>query len=239
MDNSIKDALAATIAGFQQGALVQADDISAKEIFEQLSTVFESEEAFMDKVAMLDKCIDDFPKFDPIREYLFDLLMINFFAADALQLEEDYLESEEWEAIEDQTIDRGTEMLNLLLYIKECKEEGLDPDLDDYLKEFLLVEDDEFQDEHAIYEDIIANQILIDAPYSEIARVQDTLNAQSEIKEWFYPIVSFFASPAYKEEDFSEYLSSAPNKALDAATLASLLAYYHGTDRFNHSFFNL
>lgn len=239
MDNSIKDALAATIAGFQQGALVQADDISAKEIFDQLSTVFESEEAFMDKVAMLDKCIDDFPKFDPIREYLFDLLMINFFAADALQLEEDYLESEEWEAIEDQTIDRGTEMLNLLLYIKECKEEGLDPDLDDYLKEFLLVEDDEFQDEHAIYEDIIANQILIDAPYSEIARVQDTLNAQSEIKEWFYPIVSFFASPAYKEEDFSEYLSSAPNKALDAATLASLLAYYHGTDRFNHSFFNL
>lgn len=239
MDNSIKDALAATIAGFQQGALVQADDISAKEIFEQLSTVFESEEAFMDKVAMLDKCIDDFPKFDPIREYLFDLLMINFFAADALQLEEDYLESKEWEAIEDQTIDRGTEMLNLLLYIKECKEEGLDPDLDDYLKEFLLVEDDEFQDEHAIYEDIIANQILIDAPYSEIARVQHTLNAQSEIKEWFYPIVSFFASPAYKEEDFSEYLSSAPNKAMDAATLASLLAYYHGTDRFNHSFFNL
>ena len=239
MDNSIKDALAATIAGFQQGALVQADEISAKEIFEQLTTVFESEEAFMDKVAMLDKCIDDFPKFDPIREYLFDLLMINFFAADALQLEEDYLESEEWEAIEDQTIDRGTEMLNLLLYIKECKEEGLDPDLDDYLKEFLLVEDDEFQDEHAIYEDIIANQILIDAPYSEIARVQDTLNAQSEIKEWFYPIVSFFASPAYKAEDFSEYLSSAPNKALDAATLASLLAYYHGTDRFNHSFFNL
>jgi hypothetical protein len=239
MDNSIKDALAATIAGFQQGAQVQTDDISAKEIFEQLTTVFESEEAFMDKVAMLDKCIDDFPKYDPIREYLFDLLMINFFAADALQLEEDYLESEEWEAIEDQTIDRGTEMLNLLLYIKECKEEGLDPDLDDYLKEFLLVEDDEFQDEHAIYEDIIANQILIDAPYSEIARVQDTLNAQSEIKEWFYPIVSFFASPAYKEEDFSEYLSSAPNKAMDAATLASLLAYYHGTDRFNHSFFNL
>ena len=118
--------------------------------------------------------------------------MINFFAADALQLEEDYLESEEWEAIEDQTIDRGTEMLNLLLYIKECKEEGLDPDLDDYLKEFLLVEDDEFQDEHAIYEDIIANQMLIEAPFSEIARVQATLNANSEIKEWFYPIISFF-----------------------------------------------
>ena len=239
MDNSIKDALAATIAGFQQGALVQADDISAKEIFEQLTTVFESEKAFMDKVAMLDKCIDDFPKYDPIREYLFDLLMINFFAADALQLEEDYLESEEWEAIEDQTIDRGTEMLNLLLYIKECKEEGLDPDLDDYLKEFLLVEDDEFQDEHAIYEDIIANQILIDAPFSEIARVQHTLNAQSEIKEWFYPIVSFLVSPAYKQQDFSDYLSSSHTPTLDAATLASLLAYYHGTDRFNHSFFNL
>ena len=136
MDNSIKDALAATIAGFQKGSALQGDTIVVKEVFEQLVHVFESTEEFMDKVALLDQCIDDNPKFDAIREYLFDLLMINFFAADALQLEEDYLESEEWEAIEDQTIDRGTEMLNLLLYIKECKEEGLDPDLDDYLKEF-------------------------------------------------------------------------------------------------------
>ena len=205
MDNSIKDALAATIAGFQKGSALRGDAIEVKEIFEQLVHVFESTEEFMDKVALLDQCIDDNPKFDDIREYLFDLLMINFFAADALQLEEDYLESEEWEAIEDQTIDRGTEMLNLLLYIKECKEEGLDPDLDDYLKEFLLVEDDEFQDEHAIYEDIIANQMLIEAPFSEIARVQSTLSANSEIKEWFYPIVSFFSNPSFKEQDFEEY----------------------------------
>ncbi len=239
MDNSIKDALAATIAGFQKGSALQGDAMEVKEIFEQLVHVFESTEEFMDKVALLDQCIDDNPKFDDIREYLFDLLMINFFAADALQLEEDYLESEEWEAIEDQTIDRGTEMLNLLLYIKECKEEGLDPDLDDYLKEFLLVEDDEFQDEHAIYEDIIANQMLIEAPFSEIARVQATLNANSEIKEWFYPIVSFFSNPSFKEQDFEEYTTAAPHKSMDAAILASLLAYYHGTDRFNKSFFNL
>lgn len=239
MDNSIKDALAATIAGFQKGSALQGDAIEVKEIFEQLVHVFESTEEFMDKVALLDQCIDDNPKFDAIREYLFDLLMINFFAADALQLEEDYLESEEWEAIEDQTIDRGTEMLNLLLYIKECKEEGLDPDLDDYLKEFLLVEDDEFQDEHAIYEDIIANQMLIEAPFSEIARVQATLNANSEIKEWFYPIVSFFSNPSFKEQDFEEYTTAASHKSMDAAVLASLLAYYHGTDRFNESFFNL
>lgn len=239
MDNSIKDALAATIAGFQKGSALQGDTIEVKEIFEQLVHVFESTEDFMDKVALLDQYIDDNPKFDAIREYLFDLLMINFFAADALQLEEDYLESEEWEAIEDQTIDRGTEMLNLLLYIKECKEEGLDPDLDDYLKEFLLVEDDEFQDEHAIYEDIIANQMLIEAPFSEIARVQLTLNANSEIKEWFYPIVSFFSNPSFKEQDFEEYTTAAPHKSMDAAVLASLLAYYHGTDRFNESFFNL
>jgi hypothetical protein len=239
MDNSIKDALAATIAGFQKGSALRGDAIEVKEIFEQLVHVFESTEEFMDKVALLDQCIDDNPKFDDIREYLFDLLMINFFAADALQLEEDYLESEEWEAIEDQTIDRGTEMLNLLLYIKECKEEGLDPDLDDYLKEFLLVEDDEFQDEHAIYEDIIANQMLIEAPFSEIARVQSTLSANSEIKEWFYPIVSFFSNPSFKEQDFEEYTTAAPHKSMDAAILASLLAYYHGTDRFNKSFFNL
>src|SRR5690606_41557779 len=83
------------------------------------------------------------------------MLIINFIAEDVQKLEEDYLESEEWEQIEEDTLDRGTELLNVFLYLKECADDEIEADLDDYLKEFLLVEEDEFQDEHRIYEKVI------------------------------------------------------------------------------------
>ena len=44
-------------------------------------------------------------------------LLINFLNEDIRKLEEDYLDSPEWEKIEESTIDRGTELLNLLLYL--------------------------------------------------------------------------------------------------------------------------
>ena len=45
-----------------------------------------------------------------LREIFFDLLLINFFSADVKKLEEDYLDTPEWEEIEEQTLDRGTEV---------------------------------------------------------------------------------------------------------------------------------
>src|SRR6201999_586870 len=108
---------------------------------------------------------------------------INFFSADVKKLEEDYLDSAEWEEIEQQTLDRGTELLNLLLYLNECRDEEIEPDLDDYLKEFLLVDEDEFQDEHRIYEPVIENQILMESPVSEIAKDAGKLPQDSELKE--------------------------------------------------------
>ena len=47
----------------------------------------------------------------------------------------------------------------------------------------LLVDEDEFQDEHRIYEDVIANQILVDSSYEEIAKVAGNLPEFAELKE--------------------------------------------------------
>ncbi len=66
------------------------------------------------------RVFDENPKIEPLREVFFDLLLINFFSADVKKLEDDYLESAEWEQIEEKTLDRGTELLNLLLYLNEC-----------------------------------------------------------------------------------------------------------------------
>jgi hypothetical protein len=186
---------------------------------------FASEEDFLTKVDMLDEVFDDYPKLEELREVFFDLLMINFFSADVKKLDEDYLDSPEWEDIEEETLDRGTELLNLLLYLNECDEEEIVPELDDYLKEFLLVDEDEFQDEYNIYEPVIANQILMESPVEEIGKVAESLPEDSELKELFYPMMCFFHNTSPSEEAKNEIAEYALNKEFDMAVLGVLLNF--------------
>ncbi|PRD47507.1 hypothetical protein [Sphingobacterium haloxyli] len=212
MDAKVKKAFHAGIRTY-----AQTEGIDAGTFETALQQAFDKEAPFIEKVQALDEAFDNHQRFEELREICFDLLMVNFFAADVKKLEEDYLDSPEWEAIEEETIDRGTELLNMFLYLQECEDEDIDPSLDDYLKEFLLVEEDEFQDEYAIYEKIIANQILVDSTFAEINKVASSLSPQDELKELFYPLVSFFNEPYPEEEQMVEYLDASVNKPLDGA----------------------
>src|SRR6201986_121603 len=187
IDPKVEVAVKAAFAAFTQYSTFDATPFTS--VF---SEVFASEEDFLSKVDMLDEVFDDYPQLEILREVFFDLLMINFFSADIKKLEEDYLDSPEWEEIEEDTLDRGTEMLTLLLYLNECQDEGIEPDLEDYLKEFLLVDEDEFQDEYRIYEPVIAHQVLMESPVDEIVTVAEKLPDDSELKELFYPMMCFF-----------------------------------------------
>jgi len=178
---------------------------------------FSTDKPFLDKVDDVDAIFNDEPKLEALREIYFDLLMINFFSADAIKLEEDYLESAEWEGIEEDTLDRGTELLNLLLYLTECVDEDIDPELEDYLKEFLLVDDDEFQDEYSIYEPVIENQILMESPIAEITKVAKSLPADEELKELFYPMMCFFQNTDPSSETIKAVAANALNKDFDMA----------------------
>lgn len=212
MDKKVKKALEASINSYAKSEGLEANNVLAA-----LLDVFESDAPFMDKVANLDTVFDDEQRFEELREYAFDLLMINFFAADVEKLEEDYLDSEEWEAIEEETIDRGSEMLNILLYLRECADDDIEPSLEDFLKEFLLVEEDEFQDEYRIYEKLIANQILIESDFAAAAQVAKTLTEEEELFELFYPIIGFFSELKPSEEQLADYEANAANKSLDTA----------------------
>lgn len=191
----------------------------------EFETVFSSDDDFLTKVDSLDAVFDNHPQVEELREVIFDLLMINFFSADVKKLEDDYLETPEWEAIEEQTLDRGTELLNLLLYLNECEDEGIEPELEDYLKEFLLVDEDEFQDEYRIYEPVIANQILIESPAAEINKVAGTLPEDSEVKELFYPMMCFFQNPDAGETEKKVIADNAVNKSFDMAILEILVSF--------------
>ncbi len=220
MDASVKQAM---LAALRQYAAISKND--SKEFYDSLVQVFDSSDEYLNKVAAMDSKFDDNPEFESLRELFFDLLLINFFNEDVRKLEEDYLDSAEWEAIEEETLDRGTELLNLMLYLKECEDEDIEPDLGDFLKEFLLVDEDEFQDEHRIYEDVIANQILVDSDLEEVARVAHALPEDSELKDLFYPLIGFFRDQHPDNDDFDDFVKFSKNAEFDSAVYALLISY--------------
>lgn len=220
IDSKIESALEGAL-----GAFSTYSDIDATGLFGLFYKIFSSDEDFLTKVNDLDALIDDNPRLDPLREVFFDLLMVNFFSADVKRLEDDYLESREWADIEEETLDRGTELLNVLLYLNECEDEDIEPGLEDYLKEFLLVDEDEFQDEYHIYEPIIENQILIESPVDEVARVAETLPGDSELKELFYPVMCFFQNTGPSEDDIEDIAEYSAYPEFDMAVLEILLTF--------------
>lgn len=220
MDNHVKAALVASLDRF---ATASGKD-SAK-LKESLIAVFSKDLGFLEKVGEFDAAFDEHPAFSELREVFFDLLMINFFANDVKKLEEDYLDSEEWADIEEDTIDRGTELLNLLLYINECHDEKIKPELDDFLKEFLLVEEDEFQDEFHIYEDLISNQQLVDSSVEDICSHAGMIELGEEMEELFVPFMVFFHQPKANEEVIKDLQNYSANKEFDVAVYSLITAF--------------
>ncbi len=240
MDQHVQESLLAAIAGFQTGI---NSDLSApiklepahSALYHSLIEIFKLEIDFMLKLKTMDNYFDSQDEFNDLREFCFDLLMINFFTTDSLRFEEDYLDSPEWQQIEDDTLERGTEMLNVFLYLRECKQEDIEPSLPDYLNEFLLVEDEDFQDEHEIYEDIISNQGLMDTGYAEISAAAKLVPLDAPLKDVFYPILSFFLNPAPDHEELNQFLTESVDKKYENAVFFSLLVYFLGQDNFSIS----
>ena len=220
MNNSVEMALIASLDQFS--AATKTESIA---IEERLKDVFGKDMNFLEKVAEFDEVFDENPKFEELREVFFDLLMINFFTNDVNKLEEDYLESTEWENIEEETIDRGTELLNLLLYINECHDEQIKPSLEDFLKEFLLVEEDEFQDEFHIYEDLITNQQLVESSVEDICSSADLLELSEEMEELFVPFMSFFLQPNMSEATQLDLIKFSNNKSFDVAVYTLITTF--------------
>lgn len=220
IDPKIESAIEAALSAFSE-----FNDFEATALVPEFNTVFASDADFLSKVDALDTIFDDNSGIEVLREIFFDLLLINFFSEDVKKLEEDYLDTPEWEAIEEQTLDRGTELLNLLLYLNECEDEDIEPSLEDYLKEFLLVDEDEFQDEHYIYEPVIENQALIESPVEEISQAAQDLPEDAEIGELFYPMMCFFQNPQPTDEEWGEIADYSTEPDFDMAVLEILLTF--------------
>jgi len=105
----------------------------------------------------------------------------------------------------------------LLLYINECHDERIKPELGDFLKEFLLVEEDEFQDEFHIYEDLISNQNLVESSIEDICSHVGMIEIGEEMEDLFIPFMAFFHQPKESEQVIVDLQEFSPNKEFDVA----------------------
>jgi hypothetical protein len=159
---------------------------------DELLLIFESPEPFLTVIKQFDKWLAQHPESSAAADYLFDILLAHHL--EKQRDNEDYLFSKEWMDIEDKTIDRGTELLNMLIYISEAKDNDIEIDLTDFMNEFLLVDEDEFQDEHHIYETIIDNAEIMEVERDSFIEALASLN-DDNLAELLKPMLLFFYSP--------------------------------------------
>ncbi len=160
-------------------------------LFNELSgIIFNEETEFIDRSTQLDSWIEQHTEQAELADILFDLLMVQFLSAELH--DEEYFDSPEWNEIENKTLDKGSEMLNLFLYLSEAKETEVDITMEDFLNEFLLVGEDEFQDEYRIYESLIVNEDLLDADLAGIRAIQKSVKEETGLQAYFVSLVLFF-----------------------------------------------
>ncbi len=171
----------------------------AEILIEELYTVFALKDDFLKKLDMMDAVFDKFTTFKELQEVTFDLLMVRYLSTDTEDLNEEYFESDEWNHIEDQTLDRGTELLNILIYIKEANDVEAEITIDDFLEEFLLVEDENFSEEQEIYALLIDNKEIIEMDVTEWIEVVKNADDEDPLKEYLLPLFSLFSSDVTEE----------------------------------------
>ena len=155
----------------------------------EVMNIFSSEESFFEKLKRLDDTVEHY-KIKSISEILVDLLIMNAIAKSTDR--EAFFDSEEWQNIEESTLDRGSELLNMFLFLQECKDDDMTANLSTFLEDFLLVHEDEFQDEHRIYEDIIKHQDAMETDEETIITLAKNLSPDSDMKELFLPLMLYF-----------------------------------------------
>lgn len=183
--------------------------------------IADSEENFLVRAKQIENWVEANADFEPLADVLFDLLLVHFLSAEVHK--EDYFDTPEWEHIEQKTLDMGSEMLNLFLYIGEANENEVEIGLEDFLTEFLLVEEDEFQHEYRIYESLIVNQDLMDADLGGIRQLKEGVKEDTGLKPYFVSIVLFFQ---YLEAPSQKDILGSGLDAFELAIYHSLISYY-------------
>ncbi len=224
----IKNALHAMIRCFVDGS----SEVNAEEgqlLLADMVALLGHAGEFKAKLAEMDKSMEAHPNFEPLYDYLFDLLMLSFIASDSAQMDENYLDSEEWLKIEDETSDRGSEMLNMYIYLTEAATQEIDIDLMDFLNEFLLADDELYQDDFFVYEEILKNEEIAEADIAEILSAAEKVETD-ELREIYVPLLAFFDVHDTEEDVLKAISNSDYQKPIHLALYGALCAFAEGLE---------
>jgi hypothetical protein len=177
--------------------------------------------------AQLQKWLVNHPNCLPYGPFLFDLLLTEFIFKGS-QISEEFFETEEWEAIEDSFAEEGSELLNLLLYLAEAVDTQSEISLDDYLDDFLLVDEDEFQDEHEIYREVILLRNQVDSAYPPMMEVLMKKKDESPLGSMFIPLFVLFYYPDELEFASAQLAKYAEALEEEQAVFAMIRGFVEG-----------
>jgi hypothetical protein len=196
-----------------------------KDLLEKLNALLLKQENFIIKIKSLDTIIDDYKINEDVGELIFDIMLYHFFSEDSQRLGESFFDTKEWEVIEEAIMDRGTELMNLLLYLQECSDSDIKPSIDDYLDEYLVAEDDFDNEEFEVYEAIIKNRELINEGDLQAMLEISRANEHSALNDQLLPLLLFFEPKNNLDNKNKLILTDGKNPAFQTAFLAVLSSF--------------
>lgn len=192
-----------------------------------LSQIIIGEGNFDDRAKALDTWIDEHQKYESLREYLFDLLMTQFIRNEGTS--EAFFDSPEWDRIEDEYADRGSELLDAITYLDECSEVELIPSIEDFIYEFLLVENNPDKETLALYEPLIRHKALVNEILEDL--IDETAHdKENTLGPMLQALLIFFSEPG-DAESIPGALNDIGGSSAEAAALSCcMLFYFRGLD---------
>ncbi len=201
-------------------------DELVSEAKESINSLIDMDSTPDEKTEWLSKLCNNYEFLSPLKEVLFDLIMINHLSSLNPDTQEDYLESKAWDDILDNTADFGSEALNIFLYLQEAKDTEAIPSLDDFLEEYLFVFDEDNQEEFEVYEPLVANSDLIEEALGSIITDGTPLFENTDLEGIAIPMLCFFKDIDNKERVFEKIAAYAPNDPVLFPLTACFYGYY-------------
>jgi hypothetical protein len=223
MNNSVHHALEGLLYGFT--------DYNGTGSYEKqliaLQQIIITDKKFEERVANLDAWLDQNPKFEALGDYLFDLLMAQFIRTEGTS--ESFFDSKEWDKIEDDYAERGTELLDAITYLDESQEIEVTPSIEDFIFEYLLVENDPDKETLTLYEPLIRHKELVDGILEEL--VEETAHEkENTLGPMLQALLVFFSEPKDVENIPTALNDIGGSNELVSALACCLLFYNQGLD---------
>lgn len=181
-------------------------------------------------VKQLDALVAEEKVLEPYREYMFDLLYITWLSRQEEAGNTDWMETPEWQRLEDKLAERGTELLTLLMYLQEVIDSNLKANLDDFLEQFITDEEMDFQDDLEVYEEVFANRGWLDLTFAEMVSKAESMEDETAIPEVFAPLFCFFKSPEKAQINLLATLSAGGKIRRNLPVVMALLLFYKGKE---------